>query len=188
MSTNETPPPEAYASWQRFTLLDLLLLFPGYAIGAAITRPLYLMRMGGPFGILGAITTTALGGSILAGPIILSAQFLLRCRRTPLSAGEWLWLSPLPITALILGLPAFELVWRGDRLLVILAIGLGMAMSATSLAAVGVFFMSIRGRKNVPCFWTDRFGVMTAFVLAIPVILGVLLLINDPNPYLRARE
>jgi hypothetical protein len=48
--------------------------------------------------------------------------------------------------------------------------------------------MSIRGRKNVPCFWTDRFGVMTAFVLAIPVILGVLLLINDPNPYLRARE
>jgi hypothetical protein len=42
MATAETPTPETKAAWQRFTLLDVLLLFPPYAIATAIMRPVFV--------------------------------------------------------------------------------------------------------------------------------------------------
>jgi hypothetical protein len=98
----------------------------------------------------------------------LGAQYVFRRRRALLTAGELFWLTPLPPTALIIVAIAFhrEIGRETHRQL----LGLGALYVLVSLLpTLAVCVATACGRKNVPCFWTDRFGVVTsvtALVLA----------------------
>jgi hypothetical protein len=82
--------------------LDALLLFPPFAVAATITRSFYLdISPVRPVIVqyLLAALITATFGSVFAAPITLCTQVVVRKRRTGLSAGEWVWLGPLAISA-----------------------------------------------------------------------------------------
>jgi hypothetical protein len=174
MTAGEAPPRAEKAAWQRFTILDLLLLFPAYAIAAAITRPLFNHPRSVHYSVIGYLSSVLIVttlGSILAGPIILLAQVMVRKRRAMISAGEWVWLGPLPLSALMAIVTLLHFSREFWDILGLLAALFAFVSFISSLVALFLLLASVYGRRDVPCFWTDRLGIATAVAAGILAVI-----------------
>lgn len=164
--------------WQRFTLLDVLLLFPAYAIGAAAARQWKICSSQTPQNPppwpaqVGNVELALVGvvlGSVLAGWVILSGHWIVRHRRTHLSVGEWLWLSPVVLevagvtgSSLTRGTPVWFMFFAG-----------GLAVCAIlGILVICCWTAGVRGR--VPCPWTDVFGSVACVLAAAMVAYSVI--------------
>lgn len=157
-------------SWQRLTLLDLFLLQAGIGFGFSLSCS-FSLKQAGPAELA---TAGIVWGLVLAGPIVLMVQWIVRKRSRALSIGEWLWLSP---TALFLLLclsvegPIAASVHWGRYLFLFWVFAQVMAMGV-SLANL---FSGLRGcRVTAPCLWTDQAGSGAAFLFGAWTICFVL--------------
>jgi hypothetical protein len=154
--------------WQRLTILDLLLLTVAYALAG-----------GSCSGQYGAVASTdyhggctlytmtdvffqiVVLGNVYACPIILTTQYVFRRRRTWLSEGEWLWLVPVAMLAVLC-------VWPKDvpapGLLIVFLAVLSFC-SCLSLLFIGSRLCGIWGRAT--CRWTDVFGSLTCLSIGL---------------------
>lgn len=121
--------------WQRFTLLDGLMLQAGCAAGCALAGALF-------WDPRGELSTTAVllwlvvgtgAGLLLSGPLVLGVQWSVRRRRTPLTYGEVCWLVPLLLGALAFA-GALATLWQ-----------------VRSALAVGLVAMAVAPPLIFPC-------------------------------------
>lgn len=158
----------------------------GYAIAFSLVLSPYRQLVLDPFdeGGLVILLTTFCLGSAFSGPIVLGSHWLFRGRRAAMSAGEWLWLSPMAIL-LTLMLGVWLLHWvaqvlpdpEGIRAIfyALLAILLFlMEAGCVTNALLVVMARSLGDLTHPPCWWTDRFGALTCLLLGILVMLSVL--------------
>ena len=162
-------------TWQRFTLLDVLLVQASFGLSFSMACSLWPGEAGG----VERVVSGTVWGLVFTGPITLLAQWTLRSRSRGLSAGEWLWLSP----TVLFGLLACSLCGPVARFpeLSRHLFSLWMWAQVTSIgAALAILFSGLRGyRSIVPCYWTDRagtwasllFGIWT-FCFVLPVVLS----------------
>lgn len=145
--------------------MDLLLLMVAYALaGGYCTQQQAVVSHAASE--VGSIHYTATDiffqivvlGNVLACPIILTTQYLFRGRRTWLSEGEWLWLSPI-----VLGLTA--MFWPGgDSALLLVGGGLFLCL-CLCLLCILCRFGGFWGLAT--CHWTDTFGCLTCLSVAL---------------------
>jgi hypothetical protein len=167
--------------WQRFTLLDVLLLQVGFAVGFSLMYLESFDRLGWEYRVPAAI----LLGAVLAGPIILLVQNAARGRSGPLSLGEWLWISPIALATcgvvgvlVIRGLSLIAPTEPSEALLsaiilsaIFLTSFLVLAEATCALLGLVVLLAGITGsRPRVPCSWTDRFGGATCFLVGAALL------------------
>lgn len=179
ISTDGTKP------WQRFTVLDALLLQVGYALALSLVLSPYRRLAFSSFdeGTLVLLLITFSLGSVFSGPIILGSHWLLRGRRAGMSAGEWLWLSPM-VVLLLAALGIWALHWVAQLFpdakeiravfytllaLLLFLVEIGCVMNALLV----VVARSVGELDKPPCRWTDRFGALTCLVLGIFALLTV---------------
>jgi hypothetical protein len=164
--------------WRRFTLLDLFLIQLGVAIGfslaAALRPPVYADW---PFVVIAG----AILGPVFCGPIVLFVQWFFRRRNERLSAGEWLWLSPLLIHLSAIALMT-ALAQSNDPFLVLVLIAIAVVwLLAQLICAVlaGLMLLSVlvRTRPPGPCVWTDCGGAVVGLLSNLLVCPGLLLLL-----------
>ena len=178
---------ERLESWQRFTLLDLLLLPVAFGI---VYSSVFVPYAGRVFGLpldkmFGLFVLAVLAGCVGAGPLVFLVQLGFRGRRRSLSLGEWLWLSPLALgligsagKAIILGVyercesPLGEAMLGGLFLAAVLVASfLLLAEAVCVLAGLAVFVSGVMGsRPQVPCEWTDQFGGATCFLVGVALL------------------
>jgi len=176
--------------WQRFTVLDALLLQVGYALAFSIVLSPYRRLAFSSFdeGSLILLLTTFCIGSAFSGPIILGSHWLFRGRRVGMSAGECLWLSPMAILA-IAALGIWALHWvaevfpdsQGTRAIFYSLLGLLLFLveiGCVMNALLVVVARSVGDLANPPCWWTDRFGALTCLLLGIFVLLALFAIIT----------
>ncbi len=176
--------------WQRFTVLDALLLQVGYALALSWVLSPYRRLAFSSFdeGTLILLVTTFCVGSAFSGPIILGSHWLFRGRRVGMSAGEWLWLSPAAILA-VLALGIWALHWvaelfpnsEGTRTVFYTGLGLLLflvVIGCTLNALLVVVARSVGDLANPPCWWTDRFGALTCLALGVFVLLAIFAVIT----------
>ena len=172
--------------WQRFTLLDVLLLQVGFAVGFSLMCLDPFNRVGwGP-----RIPAAILLGAVVAGPIVLLVQNAARGRSGPLSLGEWLWLSPIALTTcgvagvlVIRGVASIDCEEPSEAMLgaiilsaIFLVSFLILAEATCTLLGLLVLLAGITGaRPRVPCSWTDRFGAATCFLAGACLLATYLL-------------
>jgi hypothetical protein len=161
-------------SWRRFTLLDALLVQASFGVSFSLARAVAPAEAGG----IEHVVVGAVWGLVLAGPVVLMTQWTVRHRSGGLSAGEWLWLAPTALFALLW----FAVNGPGARhpLLGHYLFWFWLFAQVTCMGvAVPTLFSGWRGyRSRVPCYWTDRtgtcvsllFGVWT-FLFALPFVL-----------------
>jgi hypothetical protein len=170
--------------WQQFTVLDGLLLQAGYAIAFSVVflpaRSAFETLDTGS--VVLALVAVCLGGA-LSGPIVLGSQWLFRGRRIALSAGEWLWLSPLAIV--VAGALGIWIIYWGAHGLPdpeeIRAVSFGILAMVLFLVEIGcavnaliVLVARTSGELSPPpCSWTDRFGALTCLVIGTALFLIV---------------
>ncbi len=176
--------------WQRFTVLDALLLQVGYALAFSMVLSPYRRLVVSSFdeGSLVLLVTIFCLGSAFAGPIILGSHWLIRGRRVGMSAGEWLWLSPAAILAVgVLGIWALHwaaeifpdsegtrAIFYGLLGLLLFLVEIGCVLNALLV----VVARSVGDLANPPCWWTDRFGALTCLLLGIFVLLTIFAIIT----------
>ncbi len=169
-------------SWQRFTLLDVLLLQAGVALGFSLVFLAFGPRASelAPPGLVVLVVAAVLLGMILSGPLVLSVQIVFRGRRERLSMGEWLWLSPL-----VLGLAAVigGEAWAGlsasgrpgdEGHLVVLVLLILLFASVQAACMLNALMVLAAGTGPVPCVWTDRFGAASCLASGVAVLLVAL--------------
>ena len=179
--------PEKLEPWQRFTLLDLLLLPVAFGV---VCSSVFVPYAGQVFAlpaekVLGLFVLAILAGCIAAGPLVFLVQLGLRGRRRGLSLGEWLWLSPLALgligtagKAIILGVYERCESPLGEAMLgalflsaILLASFLLLAETVCVLAGLAVFLAGVMGKRSrVPCQWTDQFGGSTCFLVGVALL------------------
>ena len=155
-------------AWQRFTLLDVFLLQASFAIGLSVVVTFAPPATGWLFRALAAVVL----GSAVAGPICLGTQWALRGRRSRLSAGEWLWFTPIVFLGGVLSASMAVPVPYGF----ILALGIvWFSMQALfSLIALGALVGLFMGdRPEVKCPWTDAFGSSVCILFCLALCAGV---------------
>jgi len=169
--------------WQHFTVLDAMLLQLAYALAfSMVFVPLRAeMTRGFDVGSLLGVLIAACLGSLLAGPIVLSSHWLFRGRQASLSAGEWLWLSPIAL--FLTGLVGVCLIYwialdLPDRqevqavFLVFLALSLLLVEAGLVLNALLVLLARWGNQlPQAPCGWTDRFGAVSCLAAGIVTLL-----------------
>ncbi len=170
--------------WQRFTVLDALLLQVGYALAFAVILSPYRRLVVSSFdeGALVLLVLTFCLGGAFSGPIVLASHWLIRGRRVGMSAGECLWLSPMAVLVLA-AFGIWGLHWVAQLFpdskdvravfyvllgLVLFLVEIGCVMNALLV----VVARSVGDLDHPPCWWTDRFGALTCLVLGILVLLA----------------
>ncbi|MHB8899845.1 MAG: hypothetical protein ACYC6Y_13950 [Thermoguttaceae bacterium] len=171
--------------WQRFTVLDALLMQVGYALAFALVLSPYRRMALQPLDegtVIIALTALCLG-SAFSGPIVLGSHWLFRGRRAGMSAGEWLWISPAAIL-LIAAVGVWALHWIAQMLpdpdgiravsyallgILLFLLEAGCVMNAL----IVVMARSVGDLDHPPCWWTDRFGALTCLLLGVFVLLTV---------------
>ncbi len=144
------PTPAERPRWDRFGLLEIMLLIAAVALGGA-----GFARMARFFPLQGFVGMLAFGW-LFSGPLILIGQFF-RGRRVGLSVGEWFWITPT------IGFILYPL------LILCLPIMLGQW-----LAALPLLLNTIDGRRaERPCRWTDAMGLINA-LLVVPMTTFIL--------------
>ncbi len=172
--------------WKHFTLLDLLLLFPGYALGFALVRWMEVssqqsVQVPQPWPADAMLIELLLAGfclgSVFVGPIVLGSHYVWRGRRTRMSMGEWLWLAPGGAYLCFGGIANLWPVMFGHPIPIWFML-LVLTQFVASLVAGQLLFMRLVGyRENATCLWTDCFGCVAC------ILAGVLMaytLIVDP--------
>jgi cation transport ATPase len=176
--------------WQRFTVLDALLLQAGYALAFSVVLSPYRRLALGSFdeGAVLILLLTFCLGSTFSGPIILGSHWLIRGRRVGMSAGEWLWLSPFGIL-LVSALGVWALHWVAQILpdpdeiravffallaLIMFLVEVGCMLNALLV----VVARSVGDLTDPPCWWTDRFGTLTCLTIGAIVVLSVLAVLS----------
>jgi hypothetical protein len=157
-------------TWQRLTLLDLLLVQAAFGLSFSLAASLGAVEVGGVERAMAGIVW----GLVFAGPITLMAQWTLRRRSRGLSAGEWLWLTPTVL---------FALLWFSVKGPAAAHPGLSRSLfwvwTFAQVTAIGIalatLFSGLRGfRNDVPCRWTDRTGAWTGLLFGVWMFLFVL--------------
>jgi len=171
-----TDPPDAkrLESWQRFTLLDFFLLQAALALGFSLSWSFEAAEDMWVERLISAVSF----GAVLAGPMVLSVQWILRRRRALPSRGEQLWLGSF--FCWTAGFCLFSLAYLADRAMTSPSADYAMAALAfffcplwitqttCSLWAFVLLFRRRRNReKRVPCEWTDRFGCAAALIFGL---------------------
>ncbi len=179
MPTHRTEP------WQRFTVLDALLLQVGFALAFSLVLSPYrrLAFTSLDEGTFVLLLTTFCLGCAFSGPIVLGSHWLFRGRRAGMSAGEWLWLSPAGI--LVLGtLGIWALHWAAqvfpdaERIRTVFYALLGFLLFLLEVGCMMNALLVVMARScgdldHPPCWWTDRFGAVTCLVLGVFALLAV---------------
>jgi hypothetical protein len=149
--------------WQRFTLLDMLLLQASFALGFSLVRSVDPARAEG----VRQVITAVVFGAVLAGPVILLTQWTLRRRSRPLSAGEWLWLSPLVLFFVLWCASEIPSAWWSEFLFGAWVFAQVNCFGAT----LATLLSGLRGyRDTVPCYWTDRTGSWVSVLFGLWVV------------------
>jgi len=156
-------------AWQRFTLLDGLLVQASFGLSFSLACSLEPAADGIERAVAGTIW-----GLVLAGPIVLMCQWTLRNRSRGLSAGEWLWLSP----TVLLGLLWFSLrgpmAYHPDLSRYLLSFWVFAQVTCIGVA-LATLLSGLRGyRSTVPCYWTDRTGNWAGLLFGVWTFLFVL--------------
>jgi hypothetical protein len=179
--------PKKLEPWQRFTLLDLLLLPVAFGV---VCSSVFVPYAGQVFALplekmLALFVLAILAGCIAAGPLVFLVQLGFRGRRRGLSLGEWLWLSPLVLGligkcghASIMGVyercesPIDEATLGALFLAaVLLASFLLLVEAVCVLAGLAVFLAGVMGkRSDVPCEWADQLGGATCFMVGVSLL------------------
>ena len=179
--------PEKLEPWQRFTILDLLLLPVAFGV---VCSSVFVPYAGHVFALplekmLALFVLAILAGCIAAGPLVFLVQLGFRGRRRGLSLGEWLWLSPLVLRliwkageAIILGVyercetPIGEAMLGALFLSAVLLASFLLLVEAVCVAAgMAVFLGGVMGkRSDAPCEWTDQFGGATCFMVGVALL------------------
>ncbi|MHC4398122.1 MAG: hypothetical protein ACYTG0_00405 [Planctomycetota bacterium] len=160
--------------WQRFTLLDMLLVQASFGLGFSLA----FAPGGEDLGRMERVIAGVVLGFVSSGPIVLLTHWAVRDRSRALSLGEWLWLSPTVLTSILwcsLKMPAEWYPQVGSRLFVVWI----LAQAACFGAAIATLASGARGyRSTVPCYWTDRWGTWAsllfgawAFATVLPAVL-----------------
>lgn len=183
-------PTDKTGPWQRFTVLDALLIQVGYAIAFPLVLSPYRRLVLSNFneGTLFILLATICLGCTFSGPIILGSHWLLRGRRTVLSVGEWLWLSPIGLV-LILAVGIWALHWIAQLLpdpnemravffallgLVLFLLEIGCMLNALLV----VVARSAGDLPEPPCSWTDWFGTLTCLLIGTIILLSGLAVVS----------
>jgi hypothetical protein len=161
---------EGREAWRRFTLLDLFLFQAAFGIGLSLAFSTDSAWDQLPF----SLSLSSVLGCLLAGPIVLGSQCLLRGRRQRFSGGEWLWLSPL-ILLLTLSLLSV-IVYFFLNFLSLFLVFVGTLASVFSVAlAIGLLLSGAeRDAYQMPCYWTDRFGTFAALYVHLSCWLWII--------------
>lgn len=170
-----TGPPQQ--PWQRFTLLDALLLQAGFAVGfslagCVIWSPGQSLRA---FELALWIVAGTNCGAVLSAPLVLTVQWCFRGRQGRLSRGEWLWLGLFLVFAA--SFLAALLQSRDPVEAFFYACLMGCFFPVFLLpvmAARHEFRSAWRLGRPVPCGWTDAFGTAWVFGLGVLDLLMVL--------------
>jgi hypothetical protein len=155
------------ATWNRFTWVDAGILVAALALGAWLQTSQMSRRTDHPFRRAETLAiwvgSSVVWAGLLAGPLIIGAQFL-RGRRTAPSPGEWFWLVPIPLSLTFLAFLYYSesrlarMLFKADVELYVFIIYI-FAQSLFSLAAVVRLVSSVLGRRaDVACRWTDLVG------------------------------
>jgi len=164
-------------TWQRFTLLDALLLQAGMAMGfSAVHLAIGPWRTArDAVELLEWVVAGTAVGAILAGPLVLGVQSFLRGRREPLSSGEWIWLwqlAPPGLVVLYVALPSLLSEIETAMVVVPLSLVVVPLVPALSLRSLWVLFCRYNGQcETLPSRWTDAFGLVLSVAIGL---LGIL--------------
>jgi hypothetical protein len=149
-------------AWQRFTLLDALLLQASFGLSFSLACSLEPEAPGVERALAGTVW-----GLVLAGPIVLMVQWTLRNRSRGLSAGELLWLSPTVLFCLFWCSLRGPAAHRADLSRYLLSFWIFAQVTCIGIA-VATLFSGLRGyRGTVPCYWTDRVGNWVALLFGV---------------------
>jgi hypothetical protein len=167
--------------WRRFTILDMLVLTFAYALGFGLARSWACLDGLSPAAgwsettVLVGIYGTA-AGTALALPTVLAVQRWGRGRREPLSTGEQAGCVPLAVGCCIALCKTIEDGRLDLNLLtLIIFVPMWIAILVYVRLAAEALWQGVRGRRNIPCFWTDQFGSLAHLVaLSIPLLVLVL--------------
>jgi len=166
------PPTAAEMSWQRLTILDLLLLMASYSVAGSlciqpsehvVTQNTELYTKTDDF--LWIVMT----GNSLSPLFILTMQVVCRHRRKWLSTGEWLWLAPLAMLFGALLSQSFS------EPLPILMFVLGVLSLCSVVAAVFLICRACGYWEKVTCRWTDIFGSLTCLFAEAVVVRDMMI-------------
>lgn len=182
-STETESSPQTRQSWQRFGLLDAVLLLLGLGLGfVLVLLPEYALGGLRP----GAhVVVGLLNGAILGGPIVLFAQRFVHDRREPLSSGERIWLSQSLFAGvgILSSVIACSTLPEYDVVLCLCPLGLIVAIliPAIVLRSLWLVLLGCSGlRDPIPCRWTDTFGLVLSFVTGGLAIFVVSRLMHFP--------
>lgn len=164
--------------WQRFTLLDALLLQAGLAMGFSAMHFAVGPWRSARHAVdrVGWVLAGTLLGAILAGPLVLGVQRLFRGRRRALSPGEWIWLwHSAPV---FLALLAFALQYILPEEVLFLVIFMPGSILVSLMPVVPIVSLLLLLERNVrpgdiPCRWSDRFGLIVGLGIGLLLIFVV---------------
>ena len=157
-------------AWQRFTLLDMLLLQASFALSFSLACSL---EPAGAGGVERAIAGTV-WGMVLAGPIVLTVQWTVRRRSRGLSAGELLWLSPTVLFCLLWFSLEGPVASYPEVSRHVFSFWVFAQVTCMGVA-VATLLSGLRGyRSTVPCYWTDRTGNWAGLLFGVWTFLFVL--------------
>lgn len=155
--------------WQRFTLLDVLLVQASFGLSFSLACSLEPEADAFERAVAGSIW-----GLVLAGPIVLMVQWTLRDRSRGLSAGEWLWLSPTVLFALLWLALRGPAAYHPDLSRYLFSFWVFAQVTCIGVA-LATLLSGLRGyRGTVPCYWTDRTGNWAGLVFGVWTFLFVL--------------
>jgi len=155
--------------WQRFTLLDVLLVQASFGFSFSLACSLAPASDGIERALAGTIW-----GLVLAGPIVLMVQWTLRNRSRGLSAGEWLWLSPTVLFALLWLALRGPTSYHADLSRYLFSFWVFAQVTCIGVA-LATLVSGLRGyRSTVPCYWTDRTGNWAGLLFGVWTFLFVL--------------
>jgi hypothetical protein len=168
-------------SWKRFTLLDVCAFILALGIGMKLApsfhsqgSPPVLPQSTAEWAAMALIT-----GSAIAGPLTLGAQWLIKGRRTSLSMGEWLWLTPSVCYSILIPLSQMSPspTWLVPVLLVHCG-NLACSVHLLIIEPVGRLRYSWSPRRAPPCLWSDKLGALVSGAIGVYVLADLLYL--DP--------
>ncbi|MCE5269075.1 MAG: hypothetical protein LLG00_14465 [Planctomycetaceae bacterium] len=159
----------------RLTILDLLLLMFSYALGFGISRCWWEEAVKVPARppwttpvTIGDLVIDGISlGTLIAGPIAVVSQWVMRRRRLRLSPGEWLWIVPV---LNYLGLTVAGNLEMG--LVALMVAFLAQAICAVFGVALALFRLSGEW-SGVECRWTEIMGCFVNAVILAAILYSV---------------
>jgi hypothetical protein len=168
--------------WRRLTILDILCLFPSFAMGAATVR--YLMEHPSPklwdprpwpmdAGSGGLLFVGLVLGSVYAAPVSLAVQFVFRRRRVWLSVGECLWIEPFLLCFVTL---LTSCILPESPTWAIFAISWQFTFSIIAFMVLAFILTDLW--MGVACFWTEIFGCVSCTLMGVLIIYFSIVTLN----------